>query len=166
MSINQSVAADYVFGGDHNELVRLLAQAADLRPESEWLLNEISIPEGSQVADIGCGPIGILDLLSQRVGPTGRVVGIEREPRFVAMAEAEVSKRGLRNTSIVLGDALAPQIERGSFDLVHVADGVKRVRRIRRQFRGMQEGNLRPRCTGGCGNVGVLGRNQDSVHTG
>jgi SAM-dependent methyltransferase len=119
MSIMQTAAADYVFGGDQNELERLLTQAADLRPESEWLLNEIAIREGSRVADVGCGPIGILDLLSQRVGPTGQVVGIEREPRFVAMAEAEIAKRGLHNTSIVLGDALAPQLERGSFDFVH-----------------------------------------------
>ena len=119
MSIIQTAAADYVFGGDHNELVRLIAQAADLRPDSEWLLNEIPVREGSRVADLGCGPIGILDLLSQRVGPTGKVVGIEREPRFVAMAEAEIAKRGLHNTSVALGDAFAPQLERGSFDLVH-----------------------------------------------
>lgn len=119
MAIKQSVAADYVFGGDQNELLRLLAQAADLRPESEWLLDEIPVLEGWRAADIGCGPIGILDLLSQRVGATGQVVGIEREPRFAAMAEAEIAKRGLSNTSIVLGDALAPELERGSFDLVH-----------------------------------------------
>jgi SAM-dependent methyltransferase len=119
MSIMKSAAAEYVFGGNQNELVRLLAQAADLRPESEWLLNEISVQEGSRVADIGCGPIGVLDLLSQRAGPSGQVIGIEREPRFAAMAEAEIAKRGLHNTSIVLGDALAPKLERGSFDLVH-----------------------------------------------
>lgn len=115
----ERVAADYVFGGDQNELVRLLAQAADLRPESEWLLDEISIGEGWRAADIGCGPIGVLDLLSQRVGATGQVIGIEREQRFAAMAEAEINKRRLSNTSIVLGDALDPQVEKGSFDLVH-----------------------------------------------
>ena len=48
--------------------------------------------------DVGCGPIGILNLLSQRVGPHGSVVGVEREPRFVEMARAEIAKRGLMNT--------------------------------------------------------------------
>lgn len=119
MSTIQTAAAAYVFGGDQNELERLLAQAADLKPESEWLLDAIPIREGARVVDIGCGPIGILDLLSQRVGPTGIVVGIEREPRFVAMANAEIEKRVLRNTSIMHGDALAPQLEKGTFDFVH-----------------------------------------------
>ena len=37
------------------------------------------IRSGESAADIGCGPIGIVDLLSERVGATGSVVGLERE---------------------------------------------------------------------------------------
>lgn len=112
-------SADYVFSGEQNELDRLLGQADDLKPETTWLLDQIGIEQGWRVADIGCGPIGILDLLSQRVGPGGSVVGIEREARFAAMARNEIKKRGLRNASIVEGDALDPKVEKGSFDLVH-----------------------------------------------
>src|SRR5262249_32333849 len=65
------------------------------------------------------GPIGILDLLSERVGPEGEVVGLEREARFVEMARIEVAKRDLRNVKIVQADALHSGLERNSFDLVH-----------------------------------------------
>jgi len=109
----------YVFGGTQTELERLLAQAADLAPESTWLLDEIGIGSGWRVADIGCGPIGVLDLLSRRVGPTGAVVGIEREGRFADMAEAEIEKRGLANVSVVRGDAINAALGEGSYDLVH-----------------------------------------------
>lgn len=34
--------------------------------------------------EIGCGPQGCLDLLAERVGPTGRVIGIERNQEAVA----------------------------------------------------------------------------------
>ena len=112
-------SADYVFGGQQNELERLLGQAEDLKPEASWLLDQIGIQPGWKVADIGCGPIGVLDMMSDRVGPTGAVVGIEREPRFAAMARAEIEKRGLRNVSIVEGDALGAAAEKGAFDLVH-----------------------------------------------
>lgn len=112
-------SADYVFGGEQNELDRLLGQADDLKPESSWLLDQIGVAPGWSAADIGCGPIGILDMLSARVGSSGTVVGIERERRFAAMARDEVLKRGLRNVSIVEGDMLDVALQPGSFDLVH-----------------------------------------------
>ena len=114
---NQS--AGYVFGGNQDELERLLGQAEDLKPESTWLLDQAGIEMGWRVADIGCGPIGILDLLSERVGPTGTVIGVEREPRFAAMARAEIAKRGLQNVTIVEGDTLSAALEKDTFDLVH-----------------------------------------------
>jgi SAM-dependent methyltransferase len=112
-------SAVYVFGGEQDELERLLGQAEDLKPESSWLLDQIGVDRGWRAADIGCGPIGVLDMLSERVGPEGAVVGVEREPRFAAMARAEVGRRSLRNVSIVEGDMLAAGLEEGSFDLVH-----------------------------------------------
>src|SRR5688572_14827070 len=112
-------SATYVFGGNQNELERLLGQAEDLKPESTWLLDHVGIKQGWRVADIGCGPIGVLDLLSERVGPTGTVIGVEPEPRFAAMARAEIAKRGLQNVAIVEGDTLSAALEKASFDLVH-----------------------------------------------
>lgn len=112
-------SAMYVFGGERNELERLLGQAEDLRPESSWLLDRIGVQTGWRVADVGCGPIGVLDMLVERVGPSGAVVGTEREARFAAMARDEIARRGLRNVSIVEGDMLDAALDPGSFDLVH-----------------------------------------------
>ncbi len=112
-------SADYVFGGGQDELERLLGQAEDLKPESSRLLDRIGVGRGWRAADIGCGPIGILDMLSERVGPEGAAVGVEREPRFAAMARAEVGRRALRNVSIAEGDLLAAGLDEESFDLVH-----------------------------------------------
>jgi ubiquinone/menaquinone biosynthesis C-methylase UbiE len=85
----------------------------------EWLLDQIPIRAGWRTADIGCGPIGILDQLSERVGPQGLVVGLEREARFFAMACAEAKRRGLGNVRIVAGDALNPDLQEGPFDFAH-----------------------------------------------
>lgn len=112
-------STDYVFGSDQSELDRLLVQAADLQPESTWLLDQIGVEEGWRTVDVGCGPIGVLDILSDRVGPAGEVVGVEREARFAAMARAEIARRRLSNVSIVCGDVLDAMLQDGSFDLVH-----------------------------------------------
>ena len=109
----------YVLGGTQTEQQRLVAQAAEFESQSRWVLDQIDIQPGWRAVDIGCGPIGILNLLSERVGATGSVVGLEREQRFVAMAQAEVAQRGLRNVEVVQGDALNPGLPKAEFDLVH-----------------------------------------------
>jgi len=106
-------------GGTQTERDRLLAQAAQYEPTANWLLDQIGIQRAWRAVDIGCGPIGILNLLSQRVGPEGAVIGLEREQRFVEMARAEIAKRELGNVTIVQADGHNTGLEKGSFDFVH-----------------------------------------------
>jgi ubiquinone/menaquinone biosynthesis C-methylase UbiE len=112
-------SAGYVLGGTETELNRLRAQAEEYEASARWLLDAIGIRPGSRVLDVGCGPIGILGLLSEKVGPKGEVVGLEREPRFVELARREVGRRGLQNVTIVEADALNNGLDNDSFDLVH-----------------------------------------------
>jgi ubiquinone/menaquinone biosynthesis C-methylase UbiE len=112
-------SVSYPLGGSQPELERLLTQAQAYEPQTNWLLDQIEVQSGWRALDIGCGPIGILNLLSQRVGPQGSVVGLEREARFVEMAREELFKRGLHNVRIIQADALATGLEKESFDLVH-----------------------------------------------
>ena len=114
-----SQSAAYVFGNSAREQQRLVDQAEGLEPETCWLLDHIGIEKGWRAADIGCGPIGVLNLLSERVGSRGSVIGIEREHRFADMARTEIDKRGLKNASIVQGDVLSAGQDSGSLDLVH-----------------------------------------------
>jgi len=112
-------SVDYVFGGDGAELRRLVAQAAGLETEAASMLDAIPINPGWRVVDIGCGPVGILAMLSQRVGPSGAVVGVERERRFVDVATDDIERRRLSNVEIVCGDAFSTDFEEASFDFAH-----------------------------------------------
>jgi SAM-dependent methyltransferase len=117
--MNSVQSPSYPLGGTATERDRLLRQARDYEPQAAGLLDQVGIKKGGRVADIGCGPIGILNLLSQRVGAEGSVVGVERESRFVEMARDEIRERGLANVSIVQADALDTGLDKGAFDLVH-----------------------------------------------
>jgi ubiquinone/menaquinone biosynthesis C-methylase UbiE len=112
-------AQAYPLGGTELEERRLIKQAIDHEPRTRALLDRIGVQPGWSVVDIGCGPLGILPLLSEKVGPTGRVVGLERERHFAETARAQMARRGLRNVTVVECNALAARLERGSFDLVH-----------------------------------------------
>jgi hypothetical protein len=47
----------------------------------------------------------LLELLAKRVGPRGRVVGLEVDPIHVAMARELVAEQGLTNVEVIQADA-------------------------------------------------------------
>ena len=114
-----SLSVPYALGGTLTEQQRLIAQAQGLEEHAIWLLDRIPVNPGSRAVDVGCGPIGIMNLLSARVGSDGTVVGVEREPRFVDMARAELNGRGLRNVKVIHADALKTGLEQNAYDIVH-----------------------------------------------
>src|SRR2546426_8642108 len=112
------VGADqYILGYRDAEQERLQRQGEALAGDAEWLFDQVEPLDGARVVEIGCGPRGFLDLLSNRVGPHGRVVGVERIEDAVATARQLVAQRGLSNVEVIHGDARSTELERESFDL-------------------------------------------------
>lgn len=109
----------YALGSDRAERDRLRRQSEELRAQSSGLLDRTGIGKGWSAIDLGCGPSGILDLLAARVGPAGRVVGLDFNPDNVALAQEFVRERGLTNVEVVQGDARHTGLPGSSFDLVH-----------------------------------------------
>ncbi|MDC0713775.1 methyltransferase domain-containing protein [Stigmatella sp. ncwal1] len=109
----------YLLGHESAEAQRLIRQAQELAGETSWLFDQLDIPVGARAIDLGCGPRGVLDQLSARVGPSGTVVGLDRGEDTLARARAFVAEQGLHNVELVQGDARATGQPPGSFDLVH-----------------------------------------------
>lgn len=84
----------YSLGSNPAERSRLARQAAELAADSNALLDRIGLLPGHAAIDLGCGPRGILDLLAQRVGPGGQVVGLDSDPVHTAMATQFVRAEG------------------------------------------------------------------------
>jgi hypothetical protein len=59
---------EYLLGSSQTERARLLAQCEIHAPETQWLLDHLGMKAGWRALDVGCGPLGIVDLLSARVG--------------------------------------------------------------------------------------------------
>jgi len=109
----------YALGADQDETARLQRQSDELRPEAEALLARIGLRPGDAAIDLGCGPSGILGLLSAAVAPGGRVVGLDADPAHVTAAAAAAGRSGLGNVKVIRGDARHTGLPAASFDLVH-----------------------------------------------
>jgi len=95
----------YALGSSPAEAGRLRRQSAELAGHSATLLDRAGLSPGQAAADLGCGPSGILSLLAGRVGPAGRVTGLEINPASVALAREFAAEHGLVNVEVVQGDA-------------------------------------------------------------
>jgi ubiquinone/menaquinone biosynthesis C-methylase UbiE len=107
---------EYFLGHSSVEQKRLQQQAGELAEESAWLFDQIGIEQGWRVVEIGCGPQGCLELLSNRVGQTGSVIGVELS-NAVQLAREFLSERQIANVEVRQGNAGATGVPRGRFDL-------------------------------------------------
>jgi SAM-dependent methyltransferase len=96
--------ATYALGSTNAEHERLIWQAEWIAPLTERLFREAGIGPGQRVLDIGSGVGDVALLLARLVGPSGEVVGIERDERSIARARARVAGAGLRNVEFVHSD--------------------------------------------------------------
>lgn len=102
-----------------SERARLLEQCELHRMAAELLFDRIGVDVGWHALDLGFGPPGVLDILAERVGTDGSVVGLDRERRVLELAAPAMAGQGLGSVELVPGEATATGLPDSSFDLVH-----------------------------------------------
>jgi len=94
----------YALGSTDWEHERLIRQGALLAPCTERFFREAGIGPGQRVLDIGSGVGDVAMLVARLVGPSGEVVGVERDAASVARARARVAESNLHNVSLTESD--------------------------------------------------------------
>ena len=64
----------------------------------------LDLKPGDRVLDVPCGSGASLVVAGQRVGPSGRVVGVDYAEQMVAVAEEKVRAGGLTNVELAVAD--------------------------------------------------------------
>jgi ubiquinone/menaquinone biosynthesis C-methylase UbiE len=113
--IKQSFAEDV-----KAEAERLTEQALCWEPDAEILFDKIGIQPGWKCIDLGCGPLGVLGPLSQRVGNGGKVVGLDINPFYIQEAGRFKNRNNYFNIDLAVGDIYDVPFKPRSFDLTHV----------------------------------------------
>jgi ubiquinone/menaquinone biosynthesis C-methylase UbiE len=108
---------DYFLGQSEAEQERLQRQAEEFAEFANDLFDEIEIVPGWRVVELGCGPRGCLDLLAQRVGANGSVLGVEINSDAVELARKYLVDAKIRNVEVKQADGRATGLPRASFDM-------------------------------------------------
>ena len=108
---------DYVLGSSDSEQHRLVRQAQMLAPHTRRAFVEAGLAPGQRVLDVGSGVGDIAMLAASLVGPTGTVVGIDRDEASLAKARERTTAERLVNVTFIATDLADPSIE-GTFDAI------------------------------------------------
>ena len=95
---------DYVLGTRDDEVERLGLQHRVWRGRVLEAFRRARIRSGQTVIDVGAGPGFVARDLSDLVGPSGKVIALERSPHFVA----RLRERGLANVEVREQDVSEP----------------------------------------------------------
>ena len=98
------------------EIERLLIQGEAMAPDTREMLARIGVGLGWKCLDLGCGPEGITRLMSDAVGATGSVLGLDMDEDFLGYARVSAPE----NVTFQRGDAYATGLPDETFDLVHM----------------------------------------------
>ena len=110
----------YALGHTDQEYERLRMQASVWQAATERLLDQVRLAPGASCLDAGCGPGETMRLMAERVGPGGRVLGIDADSRLGEMAVAMLHGAGHGHCSFLARDVTASEpITGGPFDLVY-----------------------------------------------
>jgi len=118
-----------------------MRQAALIAPITERLFREAGIGAGQRVLDLGSGLGDVSMLVARLVGPSGEVVGIERDATSIERAQARVAAAGFRNVSFLNTDVNHVVTDQrfdavvGRFILMFLPDPVSVLRSVSRLVR-------------------------------
>jgi SAM-dependent methyltransferase len=108
----------YVPARDLDEFQRLRAQAMMWQRATEEVLDRIGLAPGMSCLDVGSGPGAVMRLMADRVGPQGRVTGIEIDGALGAQALADLRAQGGTSFEIIAANMLElDQVPGAPFDL-------------------------------------------------
>ena len=129
----------------NNTRLRQPAYAADARRYDQRthafqafrraIVDALPLRPGDTVLDVGCGTGMCFAMLLDKVGPTGRVVGIDAAPDMVAVARDRVGREGWENVDVLLAPVDEAPIPAGAdaalfcavHDILQSTDAVSRV---------------------------------------
>jgi SAM-dependent methyltransferase len=105
------------FGYSTEELA-MLPEGANLGLSCGNPQAEAAIQPGETVLDLGSGAGFDCFLAARKVGPTGRVIGVDMTDAMLEKARANAEKAGLGNVEFRKGDVEALPVDEGSVDVV------------------------------------------------
>lgn len=86
------------------------------------MLECLKVKRGQTICDLGCGNGFYTLQLAKRVGPAGKVYGVDIQPEMLQLLRARAKDSELKNVELALGTVVDPSVPDNTMDLVLLVD--------------------------------------------
>lgn len=97
------------------------------KPWRKDVMKKMAVRKGSQALDVCCGTGDWSLSLSEEVGPSGEVIGLDFSENMLSVAKEKQEVSGLKNINFIHGNAMKLPFKDNSFDYVTIGFGLRNV---------------------------------------
>jgi ubiquinone/menaquinone biosynthesis C-methylase UbiE len=101
-------------------------------------IDDLKIPKGAAVADIGAGLGYMTALLARQVGPGGKVYANDIQPRMLDLLRRNMDRQKIANVEPILGTIDNPKLPAGEIDLALMVDVYHEFSEPQKMLRGIR----------------------------
>ena len=91
------------------------------------VMKEMNVKKGSHALDVCCGTGDWAISLSEEVGPSGEVIGLDFSENMLSVAEEKKKELNYENIEFIHGNAMELPFDDDSFDYVTIGFGLRNV---------------------------------------
>jgi ubiquinone/menaquinone biosynthesis C-methylase UbiE len=86
------------------------------------MVGQLALEPGMVVCDMGCGNGFYSLILSEKVGPTGKVLAVDIQPQMLQMLSRRAAEAKRDNIDMILGTVTDPKLPTNEVDLILMVD--------------------------------------------
>ena len=137
--------SDYMHEGGRRGRDRLRILSGVVGPTTSHLLDGLGIMPGWTAVDVGCGSGDVSFDLARRVGPQGKVIGLDMDEAQLGIVRSEAKERSLTNMEFWTADVREPwpvssaNLVYTRFVLTHLPDPLSAIRHA---FAALKSGGI------------------------
>src|SRR5215216_2084494 len=118
MEIAMATTSEYAIRGGLAGRERLRILARTLHAGTSALFDRLGVGAGLRCLDAGCGGGDVTLELARRVGPRGRVIGVDLDQAKLDLARQDAAEQGISNVEFRALDVRIAELDT-DFDLVY-----------------------------------------------
>ncbi|MEC1156540.1 demethylmenaquinone methyltransferase [Cytobacillus horneckiae] len=112
--------------GNYDKMNSVISFQQHLRWRKDTM-KRMDVQPGSKALDVCCGTGDWSIALSEAVGESGKVVGLDFSKNMLKIGEEKVKEQGIKNIELVHGNAMELPYPDSSFDYVTIGFGLRNV---------------------------------------
>ncbi|MBN2459720.1 methyltransferase domain-containing protein [Candidatus Woesearchaeota archaeon] len=96
----------------------------------------LELKKGDVVLDLGCGPGIMLKKLQEKVGPEGKIIGVDYVDEMITQCKKLVARKKWENVELIRQDAAKLKLKPGSVDAIISIIGLSAMPEHKKALRG------------------------------